>query len=607
MLRILVFPLLFLLAHTASAQAGEWQVEGADRIVAIADVHGAFDAMVETLQQAEVIDGSLAWSGEKTHLVIVGDILDRGPKSRAAMDLLMRLEGEALAAGGAVHVVIGNHESMNMIGDLRYVSKSEYAAFAGDESAAERDKWFEAYAERYAGAGSEDGLRDKFDAQFPAGFFALRRAFRADGKYGAWLLSKPVIIVVNGTAFVHGGLSPLVEKLGLDGVNGRLKRELAAYVEALQTLTDAGVLLPTDSHYDTEKVLNAYMPSLNEERAVLEAVKTARQLVNSDLFDTDGPLWYRGNVACGELIEEYRLDGALAAIGAQRVVVGHTPTPTRSVLQRFEGRLIEIDTGMLNFYYKGSGHALVLRDDSVSVINQAGEGQAVPRLHPRSVGLRPGMMSPEDLQRLLEEGDILSEQDDANGRKIVSIGDGRRKVSAIFEKRPARGFYPSVAAYRLDRLLELDMVPVTVPRKLGRAYGSLQFIPDRVSDEKQRSASGRGGGASCSLPDQWAAMYAFDVFIYNEGRSLQRMLYDPSSWRLILSEHDRAFAARKGRPKHLVEAPVEITEGWQRALASLTDETLDANLGDVLDSRRLRALKARRDELLRSATTTAMR
>lgn len=607
MLRILILPLLVFLANAASAEAGEWQIEGADRIVAIADVHGAFDAMVETLQQAEVIDDALAWKGETTHLVIVGDLLDRGPKSRAAMDLLMRLEGEALAAGGAVHVVIGNHESMNMIGDLRYVSKAEYAAFSSDESVAERDKWFAAYARRYAGSSSANSLRDKFESQFPAGFFALRRAFRPDGKYGAWLLSKPVIMVVNGTAFVHGGLSPMVEELGLDGVNGRLKRELAAYVEALQTLTDAGVLLPTDSHYDTEKVLNAYMPALDEKPAVLDAIAAARRLVNSDLFDSEGPLWYRGNVSCGELIEEYRLDGALAAIGAQRVVVGHTPTPTRSVLQRFDGRLIEIDTGMLNFYYKGSGHALVLRGESVTVINQAGEGQTVPLLHPRNVGLRPGMMSPEELQRLLEEGDILAEQEDANGRTIVTVGDGRRKVSAIFEKRPARGFYPSVAAYRLDRLLELDMVPVTVPRKVGRSFGSLQFIAERVSDEQQRSASGRGGGASCSLPDQWAAMYVFDVFIYNEGRSLQRMLYDPASWRLILSEHDRAFVARKGRPKHLVSAPIEVTEGWRRALASLTDERLDANLGDVLDGRRLRALKTRRDELLQSAATTAMR
>jgi len=597
LLRALKISVLLVIAILGSAQAGEWRVDGADRIVAIADIHGAFDAMAETLQKAQVIDAELAWSAGKTHLVIVGDILDRGPKSRDAMDLLMRLEGEALTAGGAVQVVIGNHESMNMIGDLRYVSKSEYAAFADDETDEERARWFAAYAERQGGSSSPESLRDTFDQQFPAGFFALRRAFRPDGKYGEWLLAKPVIVVVNGTAFVHGGLSPVVEELGLDGVNGRLKNELEEYVKALQVLTNAGVLLPTDSYYDTETILNAYLPSLDEEPAVLDAIAAVRRLGQSDLFDTDGPLWYRGSVSCGGLIEEHRLDAALVALGADRVVVGHTPTPSRQVLQRFDGRIIEIDTGMLSAYYKGSGNALVLEGDTVAVVNQSGDGPDSPQLHPRGVGARPGMMSANALQRLLEEGAIVSQEDDPSGKTIVKVSDGRRSVSAIFSKRKGRGFYPDVAAYRLDRLLQLDMVPVAAVRKVKGVDGSLQFVPDRYSDEGQRAASGRGGGAACSLADQWDAMYVFDVLIYNEGRTLQRMLYDTSTWRLMLVEHDKSFANRKGRPKHLDSVQLNVSAGWQQALDEITDEVLETKIGDVLDKRRLKALTARRDLL----------
>jgi len=596
LLRILTLLVAFTLLPLAYAD--EWQVNGADRIVAISDIHGAFSAMVETLQQADVIDDKKAWSAGTTHLVIVGDILDRGPKSRAAMDLLMRLEEEADAAGGAVHVLIGNHESMNMIGDLRYVSKAEYAAFAGDETAEERDRWFAAYGKRVAGDTPPEVLRKRFDEQFPAGFFALRRAFRPDGKYGRWLLAKPVIVVVNGTAFVHGGLSPLVEKLGLDGVNGRLKSELATYVEALQVLTRAAVLLPTDSHYDTDAVLNAYLPALDEEPTVLDAIAVARRLGHSDLFDSDGPLWYRGSVSCGELIEEHRLRAALAALGADRVVVGHTPTPNRRVLQRFDGRLIEVDTGMLNFYYKGSGNALILDGNTVSVVNQSGVDTYSPIEHPRGVGMRPDNMSSEALQRLLENGEILSQQADLAGRSIVKISDGSNVVSAIFNKRSGRGFYPDVAAYRLDRLLELDMVPVTVLRNVGGVSGSLQFLANKFYDESQRSASGQGGGAACSLMDQWGAMYVFDVLIYNEGRSMQRMLYDSATWRLMLIEHELSFASRKGRPKHLNGVSLEVSDGWRLALADMTDEVLAENFSDVLDKRRLKALAARRNELL---------
>ena len=126
----------------SSAQADDWKFSGVDRIVALSDIHGAYDAVVVTRQQAGVIAEDLSWDGGETHLVITGDLLDRGPGSRQVMDLIMRLEREAERAGGRVHLLLGNHEVMNLIGDVRYVSDSEYAAFADDESAEEREYWY---------------------------------------------------------------------------------------------------------------------------------------------------------------------------------------------------------------------------------------------------------------------------------------------------------------------------------------------------------------------------------------------------------------------------------------------------------------------------------
>ena len=598
LLRPLLILALVFAGTVLPAAADDWRVDDAERIVAIADVHGAYSAMVATLQNAGVIDDELRWSGAATHLVIVGDILDRGPRSRDVMDLLMRLEQEAQLAGGKVHVLIGNHESMNLIGDLRYVSKEEYAAFAADETAAERDHWFAAYAKRHGVDATSEEVRKKFAEQFPSGYFALRRAFRSDNRYGQWLLSKSVIAVINRTAFVHGGLSPLVADIGLDGVNRDLKAGLKDYVEALKVLIDAEVLLPTDSHYDTARVLDAYMPAFDATAAVIDAVAVVKRLGNSELFDSVGPLWYRGNVRCGELIEEARVAAALAAIDADRVVVGHTPTPNRKVLQRFDGRLIEIDTGMLAAYYRGSGNALVLDGDTVAVLNERGDDFVKPAAHPRSVGTRPDMMSAEELQQLLETGEILSQIVDQTGTTVVKVGDGQRTVSALFKPRQSRGFFPDVAAYRLDRLLRLEMVPVTTVREVDGRDGSLQFITDKTLDETQRSASGQGGGAPCALPDQWAAMYGFDMLIYNEGRTQKRMLYDPATWTLMLTEHDRAFTARKGRPKYLKDVPLEFAAGWQNALARLDDSVLEETFSDVLGKKHIRALAQRRDELM---------
>ncbi len=600
MLRAIITLYFSLLLVAASpAPADEWRVDGAERIVAISDIHGAYLAMVETLQNVGILDADLAWVGDTTHLVIVGDILDRGPRSRDAMDLLMRLEDEARAAGGAVHVLIGNHESMNMIGDMRYVSKEEYAAFAADETPEQRNRWFQAYVRRQPPPRDEAALRKRFDSTFPPGFFALRKAFGPDGKYGRWLLQKPIIAVINGTAFVHGGLSPLVADYGLDGVNTALQDELEAYVGAVHTLMEAEILLPTDSQYDYLGIVKNYLPSVQDSPAVRDALKTVQALDEASLISTDGPLWYRSNVACGGVIEKHRIDAVLAAIDAERVVVGHTPTPGRKVLQRFDGRLIEVDTGMLNFYYKGSGNALVLTGDDVVVYNQAGGEPYAPVPHPRSVGTRPHTLSADELERLLQSGEVVSTtRDPQTGRTLVEIRDNDQVVTALFNKRQSRGFYPDVAAYRLDRLLQLDMVPVSVRREVDGRDGSVQFYPPRVMNEERRAAEGRGYGATCPLGQQLMAMYVFDVLVYNEGRTRQRMLYDMGDWALMLVEHDDAFATRPGRPRHLEGVPLEFSAGWRQALESLSDEVLAENLSDVLPARRLRSLAERRDEIL---------
>src|SRR6266566_4929528 len=109
-------------------------VTGIEHIVAIGDVHGAYDRLTQILRAAGLADDQLHWSGAKTHLVQAGDILDRGPDSRKAEDLLRRLTDEAAAAGGQVHMLLGNHEVMRMLGDMRYTTPGEYQAFVTPDS-----------------------------------------------------------------------------------------------------------------------------------------------------------------------------------------------------------------------------------------------------------------------------------------------------------------------------------------------------------------------------------------------------------------------------------------------------------------------------------------
>jgi hypothetical protein len=586
--------LLAWFALSALPAQARWQYDGVPKVVAIADVHGAYDAMVEAMQAAGVIDEQLAWVAGNAHLVIVGDLLDRGPDSRPAMDLLMQLESAAEAAGGMVHVLVGNHEVMNLVGDLRYVSTSEYAAFADEETAEERERWFQDYVRLRAPADqTPEGLATLFRQKFPAGFFAHRRAFASDGKYGAWLLSKPAIVVINGTAFVHGGLSPMIEEIGLEGVNGKLIGEMGEYMRHAEALFAAGVLLPTDNFHDHPALLARYMPALDTTAEVLQSIETVKRLNASRLHDLEGPLWYRGNVVCSELIEADKLAGALEAIGATRVVIGHTPTPGRQVLERLDGQIIEIDTGMLNNYYGGSANALVIDAAGVSAVNQDGS-TAMAKRHPRSVGTRPqGKMSFEQIETLLGSGEVVARRTEESGADIVTVSDGTYTLEAVFDRRKGRGFYPEVAAYRLDQLIDLEMVPVAVVREIDGKEGSLRFRPKNFIDELKRQADGSGGSAWCALPEQWNAMFVFDVLIYNEGRAGEDILYSLDWWQLMLVGHDSSFRARKDVPARLQSVPYEVGQAWKDAAAGLSEETLTEALGDVLDDKRLKALAAR--------------
>jgi len=584
------------------ATADQWRFENVERVVAITDIHGAYKPMVAVLQQAEVIDNALAWSGADTHLVVTGDLVDRGPESRKVMDLLMRLESEAEAAGGKVHVLIGNHEVMNLVGDLRYVSKAEYAAFAEDELAAERERGYMAFAEqRMAGEDNPTAMRVVFDQKHPDGFFAHRRAFSSDGKYGKWLLSKPVVIVVNETAFVHGGLSPMISGIGLEGVNGKLRGEMVEYVRQLDVVFEAGALLPSDGFRDHPELLGRYMPPLDTQANVLQAIAVVKALNTSDLHSLDGPLWYRGNVVCSELVESDKLDAVLQAIDATRVVIGHTPTPGRRVLERLDGRIIEIDTGMLNNYYGGSANALIIDSSGVSVVNQHSDEVLDPVPHPRSVGSRPeGSLAYDEIEDLLGSGNVVSRGMDENGRDVVTVSDGARTIESIFAKRPGRGFYPEVAAYQLDKLLGLEMVPVTVRRNLDGVDGSLQFKPVKSINEVQRRQEGSGGSAWCPLNEQWNAMLVFDLLTYNDNRNGTNILYDLDFWQLMLIDHGKAFSTRTGVPQRFQGIPYEVGQGWKDTLTSISDEELQQQLSDALDQKRLRALIKRGNELAES-------
>ena len=160
-----------------------------DRLVAIGDIHGAGSAFRDLLRQAVLTDADGRWAGGSAHLVQTGDFTDRGRDVRAVMDLLMRLEREAPTAGGRVHVLLGNHETMNLMAETRDVTSEIFGSFAGDDAAHRRDQayrdyvaWIEARTAALGRPVANRQSRDQWLGAHPLGFLEYMDALGPDGR-----------------------------------------------------------------------------------------------------------------------------------------------------------------------------------------------------------------------------------------------------------------------------------------------------------------------------------------------------------------------------------------------------------------------------------------
>jgi len=317
------------------APAFPCDIQTTERIVAVGDIHGAFDQFVAILRAAGIVDNRNRWSGRKALLVQTGDVLDRGPDSRKALDLLRKLEGEAQRAGGRVVALLGNHELMRLVSDWRYVSQGETDAFKTADSTDLRERAltvFSAEAEKTAKAAGKPfdpaAYREQFMKEIPLGSLEMRFAFEAKGEYGAWIRQRAAVARINGILFLHGGISEPVSMMGCEGVNAAVRKDLQS--------------LPVP---------------LEQVASLFSAGET-------------GPLWYRGLANEPEATLAPTLDIILERMQARAVVIGHTTVLPGKITPRLGGRVIQIDTGMVNgeFYPGGVASALELQGDKATAI-----------------------------------------------------------------------------------------------------------------------------------------------------------------------------------------------------------------------------------------------
>jgi hypothetical protein len=295
------------------------------------DLHGDFSAWRDIAHAAQLINDQGHWIGGDAVLVQTGDLVDRGPDALKIIQDLMRLQGEAQRAHGQIVALVGNHEAMNITGDLRYVSAADYAAYANSRSAQLRESVYAANKTAFEAAYrqrdpqmTDDAIKQAWLKAYPLGRLEHQLAWSPKGTIGRWIITNPAVVLLDGNFFVHGGISPVYAHLSIEEIN----RQVAAALKAQTT--------------DPQAIIN----------------------------DALGPLWYRGLAtqnsdndggppagAHGAPIPaapalppiEDQVTSVLAAYGAKRIVIAHTPNLS-GIAVLYGGRLVRIDTGISDVY-----------------------------------------------------------------------------------------------------------------------------------------------------------------------------------------------------------------------------------------------------------------
>jgi len=312
------------------------------RIVVIGDLNGQITLFEKMLTGLRLTTKSGDWRGGRSVLIQLGDICNRGPGARAAMDLMFTLSEQAKEAGGKALWLLGNHEVLSALQHEAYVTADEYLEFATED---EIDMFYALRMQqvhRFLGAPYRretilpiGGRIRAWEEENAPGRSEYRLAMGPKGRYGKEIRSLPIAVKYGSLIFVHAGLSPMWASVGLEGLQEHAEKAWAQNPEYYADLEPKGILR-----------------------------------------DPNGPLWHRDYCFDGGMDTRHRIRSALECLDGEHMVIGHTRTDAVRAslvgrpLSRLGDRLIMADVGLGE--PGDSGSALVIEKRKIEIWSPGG-------------------------------------------------------------------------------------------------------------------------------------------------------------------------------------------------------------------------------------------
>ena len=565
--------------------------ENIEKIIAVGDIHGDYNNFVKILKSAGLVDEQLKWTGGKCHFVQTGDLLDRGDHPKKVMDLLKRLQKEALQAGGRIHLLLGNHEEMNITGIVfrhpEYVSPKQFASFLPEDFRLRMESDFRQQLRNVSDSGtnSDDSLIDSyFDTKWKKLMESenIQRIYveNFNREYGRWLLEQNIAIKINGIIFSHGGISEKYSTWPLEKINDVLMEELNVY-------------------------------RLAHKRGIVPKIK--REI----LYMPDSPLWNRDFALKDERSYNRVVNKILKNLDAKHMVIAHTPPGSPVIPEnqkdeiafrtRFDKKIWMIDTGIAEYYYgilsylsidKGKFYMTEWREEEYA--------EDMP-FTPSPVDIKK--QNREDVEYYLNNAATINVVKGAvPGRTAawkIDLDDGEIKRRAMFkvvdDTRPTLlpdSYKYELAAYAFDKLIGFKKIPPTIMREIEGTEGSLQIRIENCFGLDEKIQNNIAPPDPQAFANALEEINVFENLIYSEREELDDILIHEETWDIFRVDFSEAFAPIS---QLIPRQPItRCSKTMFDNLQELTGRLIKARLGDYLNEEELAALISRKDLIIKT-------
>jgi hypothetical protein len=278
------------------------------RIVVVGDIHGDINNLVKILKDTNLIRGKRAtWKGNRAHLVLMGDLIDRGEDSKAVMMYVQQLTQQARSAGGEVHALIGNHEALAAEGDFR-ATAAEISSFQ---------------------KGTKMSKREVLDWTYRS----------KKGPFADWIASRNAIVQIGPYIFVHAGIG----SWAIERDPGEVNSTIRAWMRFLQ---GNGPKPPSRTSWVVD---NEYQSPLWTRALASSSPYLNRALMPGNLLNMILDRWNATHLFVGHSVTQH---------SGFRITLDH---PT------FKDRVIEMDTG-ISYAVGGRSSALIIEKGELKEI-----------------------------------------------------------------------------------------------------------------------------------------------------------------------------------------------------------------------------------------------